>query len=69
VYFGKAQSELKIEEAAMLIGMLQNPSYFNPVRFPERAMRRRWIVLYQMRNNGMLSRGAVRRTEGQDPST
>ncbi|MBK8196148.1 MAG: transglycosylase domain-containing protein [Lewinellaceae bacterium] len=55
VYFGKPQSELKIEEAAMLIGMLQNPSYFNPVRFPERAMRRRWIVLYQMRNNGMLT--------------
>lgn len=51
VYFGKDQSQLRIEEAAMLIGMLQNPSYFNPVRFPERAMRRRWIVLYQMRNN------------------
>jgi len=55
VYFGKDQSQLKIEEAAMLIGMLQNPSYFNPVRFPERAMKRRWIVLYQMRNNAMIT--------------
>ncbi|MBP6826579.1 MAG: transglycosylase domain-containing protein, partial [Saprospiraceae bacterium] len=55
VYFGKDQSELKVEEAAMLIGMLQNPSYFNPVRFPERALKRRWIVLYQMRNNEMLT--------------
>ncbi|MCB0527181.1 MAG: penicillin-binding protein [Saprospiraceae bacterium] len=55
VYFGKDQSELKLEEAAMLIGMLQNPTYFNPVRFPERAMRRRWIVLYQMRKNEMLT--------------
>ena len=55
VYFGKNQADLKIEEAAMLIGMLQNPSYFNPVRFPERAMRRRWIVLYQMRNNGVIT--------------
>lgn len=55
VYFGKSQADLKTEEAAMLIGMLQNPSYFNPVRFPERAMRRRWIVLYQMRNNGFLT--------------
>lgn len=55
VYFGKDQSQLKIEEAAMLIGMLQNPSYFNPVRFPERAMKRRWIVLYQMRNNEMIT--------------
>lgn len=56
VYFGKNQADLKVEEAALLIGMLQNPSYFNPVRFPERAMRRRWIVLYQMYNNGSLSR-------------
>ena len=56
VYFGKNQADLKIEEAALLIGMLQNPSYFNPVRFPERAMRRRWVVLYQMYNNGFLTR-------------
>ncbi len=49
VYFGKDQSKLKIQEAAMLIGMLQNPSYFNPNRHPERVVRRRWIVLSQMR--------------------
>jgi len=55
VYFGKNQSELKVEEAATLIGMLQNPSYFNPVRFPERSIRRRWTVLSQMRKNGYLS--------------
>jgi len=56
VYFGKNQADLTIEEAALLIGMLQNPSYFNPVRFPERAMKRRWIVLYQMFNNGFITR-------------
>jgi penicillin-binding protein 1A len=55
VYFGKPQSELRIEQAAMLIGMLQNPSYFNPVRFEQRAMRRRFIVLYQMYNNGFIT--------------
>jgi penicillin-binding protein 1A len=55
VYFGKNQADLSIEEAALLIGMLQNPSYFNPMRFKERAMKRRWIVLYQMRNNGFLT--------------
>jgi penicillin-binding protein 1A len=55
VYFGKNQADLKIEEAAMLIGMLQNPSYFNPVRFPQRAMKRRWIVLYQMRNHEIIT--------------
>lgn len=56
VYFGKNQADLKLEEAALLIGMLQNPSYFNPVRFPERAMKRRWIVLYQMHNNGIITK-------------
>ncbi|MBX2891680.1 MAG: transglycosylase domain-containing protein [Saprospiraceae bacterium] len=56
VYFGKSQADLSLEEAALLIGMLQNPSYFNPVRFPERAMKRRWIVLYQMYNNGFITK-------------
>jgi penicillin-binding protein 1A len=55
VYFGKNQKNLKPEEAATLIGMLQNPAYFSPVRHPERCIRRRWIVLSQMKNNGILS--------------
>jgi penicillin-binding protein 1A len=55
VYFGKSQDKLKIEEAAMLIGMLQNPSFYNPVRFPERSIKRRWTVLYQMTKNGYLT--------------
>lgn len=55
VYFGKDQKDLKIQEAAMLIGMLQNPSYFNPNRHPERSVRRRWIVLSQMRRNNIIT--------------
>jgi len=55
VYFGKNQEDLNIQESATLVGMLQNPSYFNPNRFPERTIRRRWIVLSQMRSNGHLS--------------
>lgn len=55
VYFAKDQSKLKIEEAALLIGMLQNPSYFNPNRHPDRALRRRWIVLSQMQRNGVIT--------------
>ncbi len=50
VYFGVGQDKLKIEEAATLIGMLQNPVRFNPVRHPDRCIRRRMIVLSQMRN-------------------
>lgn len=47
-YFGKNQSKLLQEEAAVLVGMLQNPSLYNPVRFPEKAEVRRNTVLQQM---------------------
>lgn len=47
-YFGKEPADLKIEEAAMLVGMLKAPSKFNPVRNPENAMQRREVVLNQM---------------------
>ncbi|MBU6343109.1 MAG: transglycosylase domain-containing protein, partial [Bacteroidetes bacterium] len=55
VYFGKNQSDLNIQEAATLIGMLQNPSLYNPNKYPERCIRRRWVVLSQMRKAGYLS--------------
>ena len=48
VYFGKQPSKLSITEAALLVGMCKNPSYYNPVRFPERALERRNVVLQQM---------------------
>ena len=48
-YFGCEPSQLKIEEAATLIGMCKNPAYFNPVRFNERSRGRRNVVLDQMR--------------------
>ena len=48
VYFGKEPSELSIEEAATLVGMLKNPSRFNPVRHPERCINRRNVVFQQM---------------------
>ncbi len=47
-YFGKQPDSLKIEEAATLIGMLKNPSLFNPISHPDNARQRRNVVLYQM---------------------
>lgn len=55
VYFNKSQDKLNIQESALLIGMLQNPSYFNPNRHKERCVRRRWIVLAQMKRNGFIT--------------
>jgi len=49
IYFSTAPSKLKIEEAATLVGMCKNPSFFNPVRFNERTRNRRNVVLNQMR--------------------
>ena len=49
IYFSTTPKELKLEEAAMLVGMCKNPSLYNPRRFPERAINRRNTVLSQMR--------------------
>jgi len=54
-YFGANQDSLNIQQAAVLVGMLQNPSLFNPVRFPERTLKRREIVLKQMQRNNYLT--------------
>lgn len=54
-YFNKEPSELTIPEAATLIGLCKNPSYFNPVRYEERCKGRRNVVLSQMRKAGYLS--------------
>ncbi len=47
-YFNKDAWDLNVHEAALLVGMLQNPTYWNPLRFPERALLRRNVVLSQM---------------------
>ncbi|MBV8863957.1 MAG: PBP1A family penicillin-binding protein [Acidobacteriaceae bacterium] len=53
-YFGKNIRQLSIPEAATLAGLIQQPSYRNPVRWPERAKARRDLVLEQMLENGYL---------------
>jgi len=55
VYFGKPARDLTIAESATLIGMCKNPSYYNPVREPERCRQRRNIVFQQMVKAGKLS--------------
>lgn len=55
VYFDKEAKDLNIEEAAVLVGMCKNPSYFNPVRRPERTRDRRNVVLEQMYKAGMIT--------------
>jgi len=54
-YFGKDQKNLNIEEAAVLIGMLKSPTVFNPISKPESALKRREVVLSQMKRVGKLT--------------
>lgn len=55
VYFEATPKTLTTEEAATLIGMCKNPSYFNPVRYNERTRGRRNTVLDQMRKADFLT--------------
>ena len=54
-YFGCEPKDLKIEEAATLVGMCKNPSLYNPVRYNERSRGRRNVVLDQMRKSGYIT--------------
>ncbi|MGH9694419.1 MAG: transglycosylase domain-containing protein, partial [Bryobacteraceae bacterium] len=54
-YFGKDISQLTLPEAATLAGLIQQPSFRNPVRWPERAKARRNVVLLMMRENGYIT--------------
>jgi penicillin-binding protein 1B len=53
-YFGKDIKQLTLAEAATLAGLIQRPSFTNPVRWPERSRSRRNIVLTLMRDNGYI---------------
>ncbi len=53
-YFNREPWNLDLHQAALLVGMLQNPSRFNPRIFPERSLERRNIVLGQMQKYGLV---------------
>ena len=54
IYFNKDVADLKVEECAMLVGMLKNSALFNPLRRMERVTTRRNVVLNQMQKYGYL---------------
>ncbi|MCB0665368.1 MAG: transglycosylase domain-containing protein [Saprospiraceae bacterium] len=54
-FFNTSLDKLKLEDAAVLVGMLKGTSYYNPVNYPDRAKTRRNTVLNQMVKAGYLS--------------
>lgn len=56
IYFNTTPDSLRIEQAAMLVGMAKNSSLYNPVRRPELTLKRRNVVLFQMEKYGYISK-------------
>ncbi|HOT97478.1 MAG TPA: PBP1A family penicillin-binding protein [bacterium] len=59
--FGKRAHDLTLPECALLTASLQRPAYWNPIRYPNRALKRRnTIVLYRMRDEGFITEAQYR---------
>ncbi len=54
-FFQRPPSELSDAQIALLVGMVKGPSYYDPRRYPDRALERRNLVLRIMRETGILS--------------
>ncbi len=58
-YFQQSVDSLKIEDAAMLVGMLQRPSWYNPVKYPDRVVVRRNSVLTKMEEHDFITKAQL----------
>ena len=58
-YFNKSVQKIKIEEGAVLVGMLKANTYYNPRLYPENALERRNVVLSQMQKYNYLKKTAL----------
>jgi penicillin-binding protein 1B len=58
-FFSQPLSELKLDQVALLVGMVKGPTFFNPRRNPERALARRNLVLDVLAEQGVASLDAV----------
>ena len=65
VYFGKEPRDLTVDESAMFVGMLKNPSLYNPLRRLEKVRLRRNTVLGQMVRNGILDQATKNKLANQ----
>ncbi|MBM7692608.1 penicillin-binding protein 1A [Peribacillus deserti] len=55
-YFNKSLKELTLPEVATLVGLPQSPSYYSPFDYPDRAEKRRNVVLTLMERHGYISK-------------
>ncbi|MFJ7745950.1 PBP1A family penicillin-binding protein [Peribacillus sp. NPDC097295] len=62
-YYGKDLDELELNEVAMLVGLPQSPSRYDPYKYPERAKERRDIVLHLMNKHGYISEQDMKKAQ------
>ena len=66
-YFSKHATDVNLEEAALLAGLIQSPSSYAPTVNPERAIARRNVVLQAMLENGAIQRDDYERARASRP--
>lgn len=54
-YFSKSSKDLEINEAAILVALSNNPSYYNPILHPENALEKRNKIIEKFYKNGFIS--------------
>ncbi len=59
-FFDRPLQELNSEQIALLVGMVKGPSYYDPLRNPERATKRRNLVLELMAEQGIITVAKVK---------
>ncbi|MGP8258394.1 MAG: transglycosylase domain-containing protein [Acidobacteriaceae bacterium] len=64
-FFGKDLRQLDLAECALIAGLIQNPSWRNPYRHPDRAMERRNLVLDSMVETGAISQSEADRAKAE----
>ena len=55
-YFGKDVSQVSLDESAILIGLLPAPARYSPIKYPDRAIKKRNLVLRVMADNNFLDK-------------
>jgi membrane peptidoglycan carboxypeptidase len=64
-YFGKQPEQLALQETALLAGLPQSPSRYDPLRRPEAALKRREHVLGRLRASGLISEAQLEEARRQ----
>lgn len=64
-FFSKPAAELELEQAALLVAIIKGPSYYDPLRHPKRALKRRNLVLDLMRGQGVITADQAKRAKAR----